>query len=382
MTASARTVADAAQLQPSIRARAEEIESARRLPADLIQDLTDAGCFRLCTPQWKTGTRPDYTAALRVVEALAEADASVGWTVGQAALAQIILGYLPRAAQEALYGTGPDLKAAGVFAPKGRATRTGDAWQVSGRWQFATGCEFASVIYLQCLVFEDRRVVLRDDGVPVTRLAVFPAGDWSILDTWDADGLRGTGSHDVVIKNAVCPAGWTCGLAETDASGKDLQSVPLMDVAGLLIAAVAVGVAAGALSDISAVAAAGARPTFSPRRLAEDPVFQDALGAAHMRYRAARALLYAQAAIIERVLAGAATAGADRASLSATCHHVTSLAAETTDACFTLARSASVPRLAPVNRRWRDIHTATQHAFNSRESTQRLGEALAKGARG
>ena len=325
-------------------ARADAIEAARRLPADLIQELTDAGCFRLCTPQGRRARGPT-TAALRVVEALAEAEASGGGAGGQAALAQIILGYRPRAAQEALYVPGPDLKAAGVFAPKGRATRTGDAWQVTGRWPFASGCEFASVIYLQCLVFEDRRVVLRDDGVPVTRLAVFPAGDCAILDTWDAGGLRARQPRRR-IKNGVCLTA-DLRLAETDASGTDLQSVPLMDVAGLLIAAVAVGVAAGALSAFRSwrrparahPSVRGAwRRTRVPGR---------ARRRAHVPSRGA-CLLYAQAAIIERAMAERPR---PRRSCQPPPPATTSRRYGRDDGrSFHAGATASVPRVAPMNR--------------------------------
>ena len=101
---------------------------------------------------------------------------------------------------------------------------------------------------------------------------------------------------------------------------KVFQSVPLMDQAGLLLAAVAVGIATGALNDVAYVAVSGKRPAFSPRRLADDPVFQDRLGEAHMRLRAARALLYSQAKLVEYAMAGAVLPTVDRASLCATCH--------------------------------------------------------------
>lgn len=364
------------QLQPAISARAGEIERARRLPDDLVEDLGRAGCYRLFPPQWKRESEPDYSGALRIIEALAEADGSVGWTISQCMLGQVILGYLPRRALDEIYAEGPDVRCAGVFAPKGRASQTATGWQVSGRWPFATGCQFASWMYVQCLVIENRRVLLTPEKIPLTRLAVFPASVVEILDTWDAVGLRGTGSHDAQIQNRICAEDWTCSLAEVDGTGEGMQSVPLMEHAGLMLAAVAVGIATGALADIARVAEEGKRPAFSPRRLADDPIFQDRLGEAHMRLRAARALLYSQAKLVESVIAGVALATADRASLRATCHHVTALAVEAVDAAYTLGRSSSIPHSSPLQRRLRDIHTVTQHAWNSRDSSQHLGVSL------
>jgi alkylation response protein AidB-like acyl-CoA dehydrogenase len=364
------------RLQDAIRARAGEIEQARRLPDDLVEDLARAGCYRLFPPAWKTGSQLDYCDVLRVIEALAEADGSVGWTVSQCALGQVILGYLPRGPLEEIYAAGPDVRVAGVFAPKGRASRIGGAWHVTGCWPFATGCQFALWMYMQCVVIQKRRVLITAENIPVTRLAVFRAEHVEILDTWDALGLRGTGSHDVQVKNRICAEAWTCSLAEADGAGEGIQSVPLMDHAGLLVAAVAVGIATGAVDDVKHVAASGKRPAFNPRRLADDPVFQDRLGEAHMRLRAARALLYSQAKLVECAMAGAVLSAVDRASLRATCRHVTALAVDAADAAYTLAGSSSVLDASPLQRRLRDIHTATQHAWNSWYFSQNLGVSL------
>ena len=47
----ARDVLDAVHdLAPSIADRAAEIERARRLPADLLDDLRRTGCFRMLLP--------------------------------------------------------------------------------------------------------------------------------------------------------------------------------------------------------------------------------------------------------------------------------------------------------------------------------------------
>ena len=69
------------QLAPTIAGRASEIEAARRLPADLLDELKTAGAFRLTRPASHGGLGADLPSAMRVFEALARADASVGWTV-------------------------------------------------------------------------------------------------------------------------------------------------------------------------------------------------------------------------------------------------------------------------------------------------------------
>ena len=63
-------------LAPKITARAREIEAARRLPRDLIRDLTAAGCFRMLVPRSHGGGGFDLPSAMSVIEELARADGS------------------------------------------------------------------------------------------------------------------------------------------------------------------------------------------------------------------------------------------------------------------------------------------------------------------
>jgi hypothetical protein len=95
-----------------------------------------------------------------------------------------------------------------------------------------------------------------------------------------------------------------------------------------------------------------------------------------MRLRAARALLYSQAGLVESAATGTSLAPVDYASLRATCNQVTALAVEAADAAYTLGRSSSLPSSSPLQRRLRDIHTVTQHAWNNRDSLQNLGASL------
>lgn len=68
-------------LAPSLAERAGEIERARRLPPDLVDELVAAGCFRMLVPRSHGGDQLDLPVHVQVIEELARADASVAWTV-------------------------------------------------------------------------------------------------------------------------------------------------------------------------------------------------------------------------------------------------------------------------------------------------------------
>ena len=44
-------------------------------------------------------------------------------------------------------------------------------------------------------------------GPPLLRAVVLPARDWQIEDTWHVAGLKGTGSHHIVLRDKLVPAG-------------------------------------------------------------------------------------------------------------------------------------------------------------------------------
>ena len=70
-TTEQRTTLDAVRaLVPDITARAEEIEQARTLPRDLVDDLVAAGCFRALVPRSYGGDELACVDALAVLEEL------------------------------------------------------------------------------------------------------------------------------------------------------------------------------------------------------------------------------------------------------------------------------------------------------------------------
>src|SRR5688500_3204559 len=176
------------QLSPSILDRAAEIETGRRVPSDLIEDLRAAGCFRLVRPATHGGLEASMPDAMRALESLARADASVAWTVMIGAGSWIDLAHLPRETFDALYAANPDAITAGVFNPTGSVTPADGGYHVSGRWSFASGCQHADVLF-------GNGVEGFADGMPQLRGAVFAPVDVAIEDTWSVSGLCGTGSH-------------------------------------------------------------------------------------------------------------------------------------------------------------------------------------------
>jgi alkylation response protein AidB-like acyl-CoA dehydrogenase len=348
-------------LAPRIAARAAEIETARQLPRGLVDDLSRAGCFRMLVPRSHGGSGLDLGSAMRVYEELSRADASVGWTVMNLANSWHNLGGLPRATFDALFARGPDVIIGGAFSPSGVAVREGAGYRVSGRWAFTSGCQHADWLFGNCV--EDKA------GTPELRTVVFSPAEIEIQDTWSVSGLCGTGSHHFVAENVLIDGARTCvALSDEVCLDEPLLRIPTPPVFALGIASVAIGIARGALEDILALSAKKV-PLLAGAPLATNPLFQHQIGAADTKLRAARTLLYADAA--------AAWATDQRARIRSAATWAAATAASVVDAAYGAGGGTSIYSECALQRRFRDIHALTQHFLVKPDTLTTAGAVLA-----
>lgn len=252
-----RTVLDAARdLTPELSVRAAEGEALRTMPPDLVEKVRDAGLFGLALPRTLGGLEIEPLAFVDVIEELSRADGSAGWTVLIGNSTSFFAWLDPDVAREMI---GDDVRFAStsMFGPLGRAVPDGSgAFTVSGRWPFNSGCPHAG--WLQAGVFVtdgDGPRMLPDRG-PDWRLAFFRPGDARILDTWDAVGLRGTGSHDLTVSELRVPQEHVAApFFEPARHDGPLWRIPFFTQLAIYILGFPLGVARRALDEFTALAA-------------------------------------------------------------------------------------------------------------------------------
>ncbi|MEV0006027.1 acyl-CoA dehydrogenase family protein [Micromonospora sp. NPDC050980] len=131
----------------------------------------------------------------------------------------------------------------------------------------------------------------------------------------------------------------------------------------LHLGAVAVGVAQGALDDLTALVGDGRQRLYARQPLADAPAFRIQLGRAELQVRAARALVHSLADELWTACAeNPAAVAALHPTISASLPWVTELATAAVDTCYRLAGAGAARDLSPIQRRFRDIHTFGQHA--------------------
>src|SRR4051812_4857178 len=195
-------------LGPDIKAAAHEIEAGRRIPVAIVQAMKDAGVFSMPMPRAWGGPELDPLTQFRVLEALAMADGSVGWCAMINCDGGYITAFLEDSVGRDMY---PDIQAgtAAAATPTGQALRVPGGYRVSGRFPFASGCQHCDWVWVGCVVVADGQPLEDSHGVPKTRQCMVRLSQCEMLDTWYTTGLRGTGSHDLLVQDVFVEAAHT-----------------------------------------------------------------------------------------------------------------------------------------------------------------------------
>ena len=223
----------AESLIPMIRELRHTTENDRRIAEPIVRAIRKSD---LCRMLLDTGVPPRYIPEewLRVLETLACVEASVSWLVWNNTLPCFWARFLDDAGRARIFGD-PSRLFAGSTRPTGQAVTTKGGFRLSGRWSLVSGCELADYLHLISLVHEDGAPRMLARGQPDLRVLFIPKGRYAILDTWHVGGLRGSGSHDVVVDDVLVPIEDTFAPAPPVASSSPLAQLPIipMMVAGI-----------------------------------------------------------------------------------------------------------------------------------------------------
>lgn len=366
----------ARRIAPTAGELAEQIEHERALPPALLSEPIDAGLFAMCLPRALGGREAEPAEMVLAIEELARADGASAWCAMIASTSSLLGAFLAEAQAGEIFAGGSGV-CCGVFAPRGRAERRDGGYVVSGRWSFMSGVAHSGWMLGGCVVYDGEQPELLDGGRPDVRLVLIPTARVEVIDTWSVSGLRGTGSHDVSVSEEFVPAARTASvISESPRHPGALYCFPLFGLLSIGIAAVSLGIARGALEDL--IALAGAKtPAGSSRALAQRAVLQSEVAHAEASLRAARALLLEQArSAWASASAGEAIPLEQRLGLRLAASHATESAAAVVSAMYHAAGGSSIYDSSPLQRRFRDVHVATQHMMIAPQSWELSGRLL------
>jgi alkylation response protein AidB-like acyl-CoA dehydrogenase len=356
-------VAAAMRLAPAVRAARDDAERMRQTPPGLAAEITRAGIYQMYLPRSMGGPETAPLTAFRVVEELSKADGSVGWCAMIATALSMSVGRLPVEVGRELAGAPADYRAAGSARPGGRAWQVEGGYRVKGRWNFASGIQNARWLYCTSILMDGDTPRLTAAGAPVLRALWVPGESVTIVDTWSVLGMRGTGSQDFTVDDVFVPERRSC-----PSDDKPHETGPLYNPRAWYVhlwtpsAGNALGIARGAIDSLAEIAATEAT-TMSASLLRDRPMVQTRIAEAEAIVSAARAFVFDAVGSLWRAL-GAGETPSDRAIAQGRLAlvHAMHEAVRAVDKVFHAAGTNAIYTRLPLERAFRDVHVAVQHA--------------------
>ena len=208
------------------------------------------------------------------------------------------------------------------------------------------------------------------------RIAVMPRARVKLVPNWDVNGLKGTGSHDMVVDNVVVPQRWTFTRGGASSLTTPLYRYPSMALAAQVLAVVALGVARAALDDLTALAGERDSITGAPV-LAERAYVQSECAKAEAALRAARAFFFESTQqAYEHILAGNMLDARGRNLLRLSATHAAHTGADVAQTAYKLSGTTGIFRDHPIARRFQDALIVPQHAFLAEGTWQQAGKVF------
>ncbi|MEZ4217617.1 MAG: hypothetical protein R3E88_14125 [Myxococcota bacterium] len=194
---------------PALEAQAAASETLRRPTDAAIATLEETGIFRMLVPKVRGGYELDVDAFLECALALGEADMSLAWVAAFLVEHNWLFCQYPESFQRELFDGRTHVLAPAAIHGESTVAEDGDGYRLSGRWRWASGAMHATWAMVGAVA----------PGDVAPGFFALPMEDVEIDDVWHVDGLCGTGSNDLVVRDAFVPRDRVLSLASI-ASGQ------------------------------------------------------------------------------------------------------------------------------------------------------------------
>jgi alkylation response protein AidB-like acyl-CoA dehydrogenase len=324
------------------------------------------------------GLEVDPMSVFRVLEEVARIDSAAGWNLQLSTAVDALGAWFPDDGAAEIFGS-PDARFAGGFFPFRRAVAVDGGYSVSGRTPFASGAHQATWFDNLAHVYDGETQRLNEHGLPVTIIAMCPAADVSILDTWHTMGMRGTGSHDVITTDVFVPERRTALLAPYDKPSNAYRG-PLYKftvwTAICVIATVPLGIARAALDELLELAGRKT-PFYLTTPLRERITVHGMVGEADAILGAARSFLYESLREVwNKAVDGQLIDMLGKMKMQQAATYAMAASAKVVDLVQAIVGTTGMREEHQFQRHFRDVHTLMHHAYASASRYESAGQYL------
>lgn len=321
------------------------------------------GWLKMLAPRAAGGAELPLPQVVRLEEAVAAVDGSMGWVLTLCAGAGWFAGFLqPELARDIIGSVRVCL--AGSGAPTGHAEQEGDGWRITGSWDYASGAPMATHFTLNAVLRANGQPLLDEHGVPRIRAFLVPAAQVQIVPSWRSIGMRASASHSYRIDGAWVGKehGFTISAYAATADGP-LYRYPFYSLAFVTLAANLAGMA-GHFARLAPACMSRRRHAVKNLPLLEVPEVAALLRDKEQALATARVHFYDTLdrswALVE---AGTPLSPEDVLSVQASSLALVAVSRTTVDELYPYCGLYAAHEDSAINRVWRDFHTASQHAL-------------------
>lgn len=352
-----------------IVALAESNEKLGRLDDAAAKLLRDTGVIRMLQPAKYGGAEAHPRDFAETVMRIASLDGSTGWVAGIVGVHPWEMAMCDPQVQEEIWGEDQETWIASPYAPMGVLRPVDGGYIFNGRWQFSSGTDHCDWIFLGAFMgdAEGNRSM-----PPQNYHVILPRSDYEIVeDSWDVVGLRGTGSKDVIVKDAFIPeyrvmafAGFLDGSHPKNAGlTSPTYHIPFTTAFPMGITSAVIGIAEGALS--AHLAYQRTRVQITGTRATDDPYVLSTIGAAAEEIKASRvSMLDNISRFYDAAEAGREVSFAERAASRRTQVAAAWRAVRAMDEVVARSGGNGLRMDNPIQRFWRDGHMGLAHAIH------------------
>jgi len=358
---------------PAIAARSDEIEQGRGLPCDVVDLMKSTGAFRLYVPDDLDGPGVTAWESLEVIEELAYHDGAAGWCSMIGSTTSLMSSSLPDGYAREIFSS-RDAIAGGFAMPNGRATVVDGGLNVSGRWQWGSGTRHCTTIGGGCLLVDgEGKPTPRVDGL-LAPFVFFDPADVEFIDNWHVSGLAGTGSGDYQVTDAFVPEGRWAVIGGVDpVRDNNLSRLPFYGLFACAVAASAMGMGRRAIDELVMLADTKT-PQGSSRRLSNRAQVQADVAGAEAKLLSAWAFMHTVITDSwHTAVSGEPATVEQQRLLRLAATHATQTAAEVAELMYKAGGGAAVYKTSMLQRCFRDVFVATQHAMVAPRTFETVG---------
>lgn len=355
-------------LVPVVREHAFENERNRRIADAVVDAFRASQLHRAMRPRRAGGWELGFEALLDISRTLSPACASTAWVFGLYVVHNWLLALFPPELQDEIWGDNPDALVSGSYAPAATARPVDGGYRLSGRFAFSSGCPGAD--WNLCGAMVPRG----PEGGLVPAFTIVPKRDYSIdFESWRTVGLAGTGSCDVLLDDVFVPARRVLTFPEA-ASGNapgialnrnPMYRLPMLTCIPYTLSMPPVGAAKGAVDQFveenrrretrGAIVAGG-------KKVADYQTVQKRIGEADALIDSSIAIAYRDVKEAEEeIVRDGVTSLAMRMRNRRSHAFMAQQAERAVDLLMGAAGGRCMQIDHPLQRAWRDVHTANSH---------------------